>query len=243
MFFKTRKSPGISFIDTDVHAHFLPGIDDGARDMDDSLALLDGLRRLGYRKMVATPHIMEDHYRNDAGIIRAKLEEVREAVAGQGWDIELDAAAEYMIDGQFSELLEAEALLPVFDNYVLVELGRFAPPFGLKELIFRMKIKGYTPILAHPERYPFFEKEEKQLQSLRDMGVAFQVNLLSLIGYYGSGARRRAEALLKREWVEFLGTDLHHDRQLRLLQELAGNSSVCKRIQKLPLLNTAIRQT
>jgi tyrosine-protein phosphatase YwqE len=241
MFFKSNPSK-LSFVETDVHAHFLPGIDDGAKTMDDTLHLLQGLMNLGYRKMIATPHIMQNHYNNTPGIVRAKLEEVRAEVARKGWDIELDAAAEYMMDEQFKELLANKELMPLFDDYVLVELGRFAPPMELHELFFKMKLQGYTPVLAHPERYLFYEDDLSGLEALRRQGICLQVNLLSLYGYYGSGVRQRAEQLVKRQWVDFLGTDLHHARQLELLHELAGSHSMYRRVRKLKLLNTAIRQ-
>ena len=240
MFRRRSRPKDLSFLRADVHAHLLPGIDDGPRTMEEALLLIEGLMELGYEKLVTTPHIMEAQYGNTAPGILERLAEVRTAISEKGWRIELHAAAEYMIDSQFYALLEAGELLPVYDRYILVEFPRLSKPVGLQNLFFRMQVKGYFPVLAHPERYLFFDNDNTGLEKIRDMGVLFQVNLLSLAGYYGSAVRRRAKELMSRKWADLLGTDLHNERQLHMLQQLAGDRQICKAIMKQPFKNLEI---
>jgi protein-tyrosine phosphatase len=200
----------LSQVGVDMHSHLIPGIDDGAKTLDDSIELIKFMHGLGYHKLITTPHIMSDYFRNTPEIILSGLEAVREALKQHEIPVEIQAAAEYYIDDGFIRKLEEEKLLTIGDNYLLVEVSYINPPDNIREILFRAQVLGYKPILAHPERYPFWYRSMNEYQSFRDMGVMLQINLNSLSGYYGPDAKRIAEKLIDHQMVDVLGSDLHH---------------------------------
>ena len=172
----------------DMHSHLIPGIDDGSPDLETSVRLIRGLIELGYKKIITTPHINADIFPNTPAIIRAGQNVVTEELRRLGMDIGFHAAAEYLLDERFTQLLAAgEPLLTLKDNLVLVELSFAVPAINLREILFDMQLKGYQPVLAHPERYLYFGPNRKWYDQLRDAGCFFQVNLLSFAGHYGPG--------------------------------------------------------
>lgn len=204
----------------DIHSHLLPGIDDGAATMEDSLALIRQLKELGYKKLVTTPHIYSAFYPNTKTGILEKRDEVRRAMAAEGIDMELDAAAEYFMDEHFETLLLGEEpLLCIQERQVLVEMSFFGAPPSLESYLFRLRSKGYQPVLAHPERYGFLHPQKEYYSRLQELGCLFQVNILSLAGYYKRPVQEAAEYLLRKEMIHFLGTDLHHQRHLDALRD------------------------
>lgn len=203
-----------SVLGADIHSHLIPEIDDGAKNIETSIRLIKGLYELGFRRFTATPHVMADLYPNNAETINKGLRKVEAALAAEQLDVKFSAAAEYLMDEQFENLLETQDLLPIAGNHILVEMSFISAPPNLYHLLFRLQTKGYQPILAHPERYLFLKDNFDQYERLRERGCLLQVNILSLIGYYGKPIRDTALKLLKNKWVDFLGTDLHHDQQL-----------------------------
>lgn len=240
MFFfrkKSTKVADLSWLGADMHAHLLPGIDDGAPNLETSIELIRGLVALGYRKLIATPHILSDIYPNTPEIIREKLALVRNELTAQGIDVTLDAAAEYFIDDQFEELLrKKEPLLTLKDNYVLVEFSMVTAPYELQQVFFEMQIQGYQPVLAHPERYVYLDRRREVFDSLKDAGCLFQLNMLSLTGHYGRTVTEIANYLLEKGYYNLAGTDMHHPRHLALLQKLAASSTLDD-LRDYPLLN------
>jgi tyrosine-protein phosphatase YwqE len=223
-FFKKRSNtsspaPAVLPIDTDIHSHILPGIDDGSPDIETSIQLVKGLYELGIRKTIATPHIIADMFRNTPQTINPALDKLQEAVAKEGIDIEITAAAEYMLDDYFLKLLRSEKkLLTIKNNIVLTEQSYATPTGNLNEIAFELVTAGYKPIMAHPERYPFYHGKYQEFYHLKDMGFLLQVNLLSLTGYYGKGVAKAAKYIFENQLADFVGTDLHHDRHLAMLQ-------------------------
>ena len=216
--FFRKKIPAIpvdfSGLKTDMHSHLLPGIDDGSSDPEMSSILKKGLEDLGYQQFITTPHIMWDLYKNTPANISETLESLR--LSGHH---NIRAAAEYFMDDHFDELLSsADPLLCIRDTKVLVEFSFISPPMDLREKIFAMQMKGYQPILAHPERYEYMSQKKSMLDELKAMGCEFQMNLLSLTGYYGKIARELALYLVGQSLVSWVGTDLHHDRHLNALR-------------------------
>lgn len=210
----------LGLIGTDMHSHLLPGIDDGSPDMATSLTLIKGMRDLGYKRFITTPHIMWDMYQNTKEIILAKRDEVRQALAAEGLDVEIDAAAEYFMDDHFLSLLKSEdRLLTISGNMVLVEFSLAHKPMSVKDILFEMQLKGYQPVIAHPERYVYLEHAKDFYDDLRDIGCLFQLNILSLSGYYGRSAAELAHYLIKKEYYDLAGTDLHHFRHLDALRD------------------------
>lgn len=200
---------------TDIHSHILPGIDDGAPDTEASITLIKGLMKLGIKKSVATPHIISDMYRNNAETITAALNILKKELVKQKIKFEVSAAAEYMMDAYFFELLQQKVpLLTIKDKIVLTEFSYATMPSSPEKMSFAIITEGYSPILAHPERYPYYYNDYKAFHRLADLGFLLQVNLLSLTGYYGKEAVKAAIYMLKNGLVSYLGTDIHHDRHL-----------------------------
>ena len=234
MFFfkkKENKATDLSWLRIDMHSHLVPGIDDGSPDTATSLELIKGFAALGYKKIVTTPHIFWELYPNTSEIIQSGTEELNKAVKEAGIAVELAAAAEYYIDEHFKELLKnKDPLLPISGNKVVVEFSRHNAPLDLHEVLFEMQMQNYQPVIAHPERYTYFNRKRELFDELKNAGHLFQLNLLSLTGHYGHTVLELAEYLLKKDYYDFAGTDLHHHRHLAALQKL-GASSLLKRLK------------
>ena len=214
----------------DIHSHLLPGIDDGSPDIETSVQLITGMKRLGYKKLITTPHVMWDVYKNTRHIILEKLQEVKDRLANERVDIEIHAAAEYFIDDHLGELVERkEPLLCFGNNLVLVEFSMVSQPFEWKKTLFEMQIQGYQPVIAHPERYAYLDRNKNFYDELKSAGYLFQLNMLSLSGQYGNSVTELARYLTKKGYYDLIGTDLHHVRHLEALK----NPSVLSSLQQL----------
>jgi tyrosine-protein phosphatase YwqE len=205
-------------IQTDIHSHILPGIDDGAPDIATSLKLVEGLIKMGVTKAIATPHVISDLYRNNPQTIGTALAQLQQAVADYNLPIKIEAAAEYMMDDYFLKMLRTgEKLLTLQNKIVLTEQSYATPTSNLNEISFDLVTAGYQPIMAHPERYAFYHNNYEQYEHLKDLGFKLQVNLLSLTGYYGKPVAKAARFIFENGLADFVGTDLHHDRHLGML--------------------------
>lgn len=198
----------------DFHSHLLPGLDDGARHMQDSLDLLQGFSAIGIREIITSPHVLGGVWENTGAGIEDALTSVREAIAQNKLDIQLTAAAEYMLDGNFWELFKNEPLRTLKGKYVLVEMSYINPPIQLYEILFDLQVAGYKPVLAHPERYMFYHNDLSHYAKLRNAGCLFQMNLLAAVGYYGQAVTDAAQKLLKNGWMDFAGSDVHHRQHM-----------------------------
>lgn len=204
----------------DLHSHLLPGVDDGVADWEQSLTCLRQLSDWGFRKVITTPHVSRDWYPNKAQDLQRGQRTLQALAQEHGLPLAVEVAAEYMLDDFFPDLLDSgEVLTFGAAKYLLVETGWAAAPFGLENLLFRIQTHGYTPLLAHPERYSYYHDDEAGLARLREMGCLFQLNWMSVTGRYGRRVRKQAGRLLERGWVDFLGSDLHRPADL---QNLAG---------------------
>lgn len=209
-----------SSLKADMHSHLLPGIDDGSKDLEESLSLIRGMKELGYGKLITTPHIFWDMYRNTSDIIRQKLDLVREAVQKEQIGVEIHAAAEYFLDEHLLELMQKkEPLLTVSGNMVLTEFSMAFASMNIKDILFEMQMQGYQPIIAHPERYVYLQTQKDFFVELKDAGCLFQLNLLSLTGGYGRAVNELANYLLKNDFYDLAGTDLHHAGHLESLKK------------------------
>lgn len=229
--FKKRESAvpftGKLPVSLDMHSHILPGIDDGSPDVETSVELIKGLYNLGIRRSIATPHIIGDMYRNTPETINNALEKIKEACKKAKINIQLSAAAEYMIDDYFLTLLKSKApLLTLHKNILLTEISYATPPVNLGAIAASIIAEGYRPVLAHPERYFFYHRNFDQYQRLREMGFILQVNLLSLTGYYGSGAKKAARFILEKDLAPLVGTDLHHHYHLAAFTDPKNLSAI-----------------
>lgn len=233
LFSKSKSATGkadLSLLKADMHSHLLPGIDDGSPDIETSLQLIRGMTDLGYSKLITTPHIMWDMYKNTRDIILDKLEQVQAAVQTEGIPVEINAAAEYFLDDHVAGLLKRnEPLLTISGKMVLVEFSLAHPSMSLKDILFEMQMQGYQPVIAHPERYIYLEHNKDFYEELRDIGCLFQLNFLSLGNHYGKSVHELAMYIIKKGYYDLVGTDLHHSRHL----EAISNPAFLPILQKL----------
>ena len=212
-----RKNPIISQLQgfTDYHSHILFGVDDGMKTLEMSLKVLKRYEEIGIAEVWCTPHIMED-FPNTTEDLRARFAELCAAYQGP---IKLHLAAENMMDPLFENRLEHNDVLPLGEDggCLLVETSYFTPPMGMKDILRRIKSKGYFPVLAHPERYVYMDKDD--YRTLKGMRIKFQLNLSSLAGGYGSEAEEKAKWLLKKKFYDFVGSDLHSLRNTQFWEK------------------------
>ncbi len=202
----------------DIHSHLLPGLDDGVKSEDESLYILRSLEKIGYKKVITTPHVMNEYYPNNPSKIHARLEEIRNLIRKNNLDITLEAAAEYYLDETLmAKLSDQETLLTFGNNYLLFETSFLNKPAFLEDAIFNMHTNGYQPVLAHPERYGYLHGDESLVEQLKGMNVLFQMNVLSLTGYYSSEIKRMARYLLKENTIDLIGTDCHNAHQVEVI--------------------------
>lgn len=224
----------------DVHSHFIPGIDDGAQTMEQTIELLTAMSELGYRKVVTTPHNMADGYRNTPEIILGGLERVRAEVRRVGLDMEVDAAAEYYLDHELEQKVLDRRVLTFGDNLLLFELPFISEPAVLLSVIFQMQTAGYRPVLAHPERYAFWHTDFSKYERLKERGVLFQLNLIALSGAYGPQAKQIAERLVDAGHYELLGSDCHSMSHVQAIKNTLTRPHLHKLIASGKLLNTTL---
>lgn len=226
-----------SFLGTDMHSHFIPGIDDGPAAMADSVHLIRQMAQRGFRRLVTTPHISMDYFPNKEEDIRTALEGLRTAIKHENIDIELDAAAEYMIDEAFVERLRTNMpLLSIGSGRVLVEMGFVQASPLLGNALFQMQVAGYKPVLAHPERYNYYHGNADALFALKEQGIHMQLNLIALSGYYGKPVKQQAEKLLHEGLYDFAGSDIHHERHLNAYNSVLSGSHYAA-LEQYPFLN------
>jgi len=195
---------------TDIHSHLLPGIDDGSKDIENTLKLIIELKKIGFCNFITTPHVMEHVWENTKTKIEDTLATTLCHLKVNNINNSFKAAAEYMLDDNFRRLFQEEKLLTLKENYVLVEMSYINAPLQLYNIIFELQIAGYQPILAHPERYNFYHKNLQEYKKLKHAGCLFQMNLLSSVGYYGPMVAKTADYLLKNSLIDFVGSDVHH---------------------------------
>ncbi|MDZ7898933.1 MAG: CpsB/CapC family capsule biosynthesis tyrosine phosphatase [Arcicella sp.] len=226
-FLKNReKRPEVmpfSALRVDVHSHLLPALDEGAKNLEESLELIAELRDLGFQKLILTPHIMAGFYPNFPQKIKERLLILREYLEEKNIDVEVEAAAEYYLDTFFMKELLSNNELMTFDSegkrYLLFETQHLHQPKQLFEAIKRIFRKEYIPVLAHPERYNYLQRDRLLVHQLYETGLLFQVNINSFSGYYGTESRELADYLSVAQMVSFLGTDCHKQEQIEMLQK------------------------
>ena len=241
-FFKKKEavvSRNYGSIMVDMHSHVLPGIDDGAQNVGQSIELIRKMMEVGIRKIIATPHVMADYYRNTPETIGNALSVLKDEIKRQGINIEIEAAAEHYFDETFEGRINNKKLLTMGDNYALFELSFVSMPMNVIGVIQKMKEFGYKPILAHPERYSYLDIE--QLRNLRDWGCALQINTISLTGYYGKDTRKMAEAMVDNEIVDFISSDMHHLKHAAAFKKALELPYVQRLLQGYPLKNIMLK--
>lgn len=228
-----------SSIMVDMHSHVLPGIDDGAQTPEESIILIKKMMALGIKKIIATPHIMADYYKNTAETINNALNILKAELEKQKIDIIVEAAAEHYFDETFEERVSNQQLMIIGDNYVLFEFSFINQPPNAISVIQKLKDMGYKPILAHPERYPYMELD--QFKTLHDWGVSLQLNTISLTGYYGKEAKKLAESLIDNQLIDFISSDMHHLRHAEAFKHALRMPYLEKLLFDYPLKNILLK--
>lgn len=230
----------LSWMAVDMHSHLIPGIDDGSQSVEESVALIKRMEGYGLKKLIITPHIMTEFYKNTPEIIHTGLEALKLVLKEENISIELGAAAEYYLDEFFLEKINTgQKLLTFGDNHVLVETGFMSKPSMLLESFFQLEMAGYRPVLAHPERYLYLHQDAELLEAMIDRNMNFQLNLLSITGYYSKPVKKFAEKLIDKGLVKLVGTDCHNEKYLDYMERLPDEKYFHK-LQSLDLLNKSL---
>ena len=203
----------------DIHSHLLPGIDDGARTFEDTLRLTQALQGFGVSQFITTPHIIQYVWDNTHDQILSKKETTVLELEKNKIFVHFNAAAEYLMDDQFVQLFQSHELLTLKDNYVLVEMSYINAPIQLYSILFDLQVAGYIPVLAHPERYLFYHNNFREYEKLKRAGCLFQLNLLSVVGYYGAEITKITEQLLAKGMYNYVGSDVHHNNHIASFEQ------------------------
>lgn len=211
------------FYTTDLHSHLIPKIDDGSKSMEQSLEMINELKKLGFKKLITTPHTMTHRFPNSKDDILRAFEKLQDEVSKQNIDIELEVASEYYYDEHFIELIRKKDLLTFGDNHILFELSYTTPVFGLEQTVYELLKAGYKPILAHPERYTYFATSLEKYHIIKDAGLSFQLNVNSLNDFYGKNVKKAANYLVEQGLIDFVGSDTHRPNYVEALKKSIGN--------------------
>jgi protein-tyrosine phosphatase len=239
-FFSKKVNKELPPLYVDMHSHLLAGLDDGSESLEDSILLIKEFASLGYKKLITTPHIMGDFFKNTPEMIHAKLKELKKAVADERIDIQIEAAAEYYLDEWFlSRLKNPETLLCFGNKYLLFETSYINESALLNETIFQIKSMGLIPVLAHPERYIYLYPDFNKCREIYNKGVLFQININSLSGYYSKASQDFAMKLIDNEMVSFVGSDCHGIRHIEALKKSRKTKYYIKALE-LNLFNNSL---
>lgn len=244
-FFKRKKNrvvePIFESLSVDMHSHLVPHVDDGSRSIEETLECMRVMQQVGYKQMYITPHFQYPRFPNKEDDITNRYNRLCDDLKENGVTMQMmGIGGEYRIDDSFADRVANPQFLQIGqkNKYLLVELSLHQIRMGIEETIFDLMMKGYDVILAHPERYPYYSSTSRKLQNLKEQGVYFQCNVLSLSGFYGEAAQSKAYAFIENDWVEFLGTDMHNTMYADALLECAANKKVQKLMQTHTFLNS-----
>lgn len=239
--FFVKKKFLVDYLDgfTDIHNHILPGIDDGAKTVDESLDLIKGMGEIGIFNFICTPHVMENYYPNNPTSISTSLSLLRNELKKYSMDqVRIDAAAEHMIDSGFEKLMESNNMMPLAQRYILIEMSYLQPSLNFDEALIKIKEKGFFPILAHPERYIFLHQNHKKYAIIKEQGILFQLNMLSLSDFYGKEVKKITLKLLEEGQIDFIASDVHNLNQIKAIENIRLNNNTLKRI--IPLIRNTV---
>ncbi|MFZ9848242.1 MAG: tyrosine-protein phosphatase [Flavobacteriales bacterium] len=245
-FFKKKKKEIIlppidaKLIGVDMHSHLIAGIDDGAQTLDDSVVLVKGLKEFGFQSFYTTPHVMSDFYRNSTKDILKGASELNSRLESENLNTIIQPSAEYYFDENFAKLVNDNDLLPIKNEYILFEFSYLNEPENPFGLIHKIRDLGYKPVLAHPERYPFYFGREEALRNVREHGVYFQLNVNSLAGHYGAQSLHAAHWMIEEGFADFLGTDIHKAAHLPIIERALCTEHMHRLVESGRLLNSQL---
>ncbi len=233
------RSSGQLQLGVDLHSHLVPGVDDGVKTLEEALDLIRVFQRLGYKKLITTPHISENYYPNSVDFLKAHFDELVHALKKENLPVELQLGAEYMVDGRLLHALKNKEELLCWGGYLLIETSFQSLPLFVDEVLFEIQSRGLIPVLAHPERYAYFFGKTDKLINMRERGVKMQLTAGSLAGYYGKEEKKMAKLLLDKGAVDFIGSDVHGARHMAYLEK-GLRSPRLKKHSKAEFLNRTL---
>ncbi len=223
----------------DMHNHLLPGIDDGSKNVTESISLIKGFQEFGVKHFIATPHIMHNYHPNTAATIGDALTELKNELLSENlMDVAITAAAEHMVDANFETLLEENGVMPIKKNYILIEMSYLQPSINFDVAVQKIASKRLFPILAHPERYVYLKMGSSKFKRYKQQGLLFQLNLLSLGEHYGKDVQKKAFKLVEEGLIDFVASDVHHMGHLNSLKEIKVTYKMAENL--LPLIEKTI---
>lgn len=215
----------------DCHCHLLPCVDDGIGKLEETRLILKKWESLGVKEVWMTPHIMEDYPNKPASL----KELFAQVCADLSVSMQLHLAAEHMLDGLFVRRLQDNDMLPCRvngnSNCLLVETSYYIPPMNMEQVIDHIKAKGYTPLLAHPERYQYMSSAD--YRRWKQKGVLLQLNVPSLVGAYGREEQHKAEDLLCQGMYDCCGSDTHGIEQVEIFLNSMINRKTVRMVRRL----------
>jgi len=240
-FFRINRFPKISKVKIDMHSHLIPSIDDGSKSINSSLEILEYMSRVGYKKIITTPHTIANKYPNSTSSILKGLDELNEALKDRKIDIDVEVASEYYMDDEFINRLNIDDILTIGDDkYILFETSYNFKPIYFEEVVFQMISKGYRPILAHPERYKYISNPKKEFLRFKKLGIYLQLDINSLGGHYGKLAKKYAKILINLGIVDFIGSDVHYKKQVSFMEKIFTTKEYHKIFLKNEILNDTL---
>lgn len=199
----------------DIHSHIVFEVDDGSKNIEQSIEILQEASDAGFEKVILTPHYIEGYYEIDKEEIAERINNLKQELKKINCNIEILQGNEIYITNNINELLENEQAVALNDKkYVLFELPLNAEAMNLNEVVYQILEKGRIPILAHPERYPFVQKDPNVLLELIETGVLVQSNYGSIIGQYGKQSKNTLKKMLEHNMVHLLGSDVHRPQTI-----------------------------
>ena len=229
-----------NLVSVDIHSHLIPSIDDGAKNMERAIELILSLQSMGYKKLITTPHV-SDMFLNDSKKIIEGYNLLTQELSHRNINIQIEVAAEYYMNEHFEELLAKKDILTFGkEKYLLFELSYFTPPRELESLVYDIKKAGYTPVLAHPERYEYFHDSIEKYYKIKSFGLLFQINLTSIANYYDKNVKKCVKSLIMHNLVDFVGTDTHHRGHIKYIKKSFSNTLYKQVFKKNKILNDTL---
>lgn len=253
-FLKKKKTlPTFAPLVTDMHCHLLPLVDDGSKSLEESLEVMVAMKECGFEEIRLTPHFNYPRFPNKADDIKQRYTNFCNEVEANKGNRQIprmtSVSGEFQVGDGFVEYLEAGDLLTYKftdpsqcseKGLLLIEFSLHQKRMGLDEMLFRLQMEGYDVILAHPERYPYYDAHSDTLERFKEQGVYFQANILSLDGFYGEAAQKKAYEFIENGWVEFLGTDMHNVMYAQALRHASANKKIIKLLENTEFLNSKL---
>ena len=229
----------------DFHSHILPNIDDGARSIEETFNLIKEAQKAGFEAIISTSHYMENYYETDVPEREVWVKAICENLQTKNIETNLYLGNEIYFSDNIIELLEQRKASTInYTSYVLFELPLNAEPMNLYDVVYEMLQYKLVPILAHPERYSYVQKDPDLVYDLIEKGVLMQANYGSIIGQYGEKAQIIVRKFFENNMVHFLGSDVHRPNTiypkipqiLREIESIIGSEKLEELTTKNPKL-------